>query len=88
MVAPQSSPTQNAYLAILIASTMFSLFPFNNNGASCFRRFTCLLAYSPLSMLWEGRYLGTCAHLFGIHREMYGFHVSGYSDFLDVLHNF
>ena len=80
---PIISYHKNAYLAILISSTMFSYFHLNNNGASwlstvhlfVFGLFTAVYA------LKRGNIWGPCGFHFAwnfIMGNVYGFHVSGF----------
>ena len=80
---PIISYHKNAYLAILISSTMFSYFHLNNNGASwlstvhlfVFGLFTAVYA------LKRGNIWGPCGFHFAwnfIMGNLYGFHVSGF----------
>lgn len=81
---PIISYHKNAYLAILISSTMFSYFHLNNNGASwlstvhlfVFGLFTAVYA------LKRGNIWGPCGFHFAwnfIMGNVYGFHVSGFN---------
>jgi hypothetical protein len=82
-LVPIISYHKNAYLAILIASTMFSYFHLDNNGASwlstlhlfIFGLFTAVYATK------RGNIWGPCGFHFAwnfIMGNVYGFHVSGY----------
>ena len=80
---PIISYHKNAYLAILISSTMFSYFHLNNNGASWLSTVHLFIfgLFTAVYALKRGNIWGPCGFHFAwnfIMGNVYGFHVSGF----------
>lgn len=82
-LVPIISYHKNAYLAILIASTMFSYFHLDNNGASWLSTLHLFIfgLFTAVYAMKRGNIWGPCGFHFAwnfIMGNVYGFHVSGY----------
>lgn len=82
-LVPIISYHKNAYLAILIASTMFSYFHLDNNGASWLSTLHLFVfgLFTAVYAMKRGNIWGPCGFHFAwnfIMGNVYGFHVSGY----------
>ena len=82
-IVPIISYHKNAYLAILIASTMFSYFHLDNNGASWLSTLHLFIfgLFTAVYAMKRGNIWGPCGFHFAwnfIMGNVYGFHVSGY----------
>lgn len=82
-LVPIISYHKNAYLAILIASTMFSYFHLDNNGASWLSTLHLFIfgLFTAIYAMKRGNIWGPCGFHFAwnfIMGNVYGFHVSGY----------
>ena len=80
---PIISYHKNTYLAILIASTMFSYFHLDNNGASWLSTLHLFIfgLFTAVYAMKRGNIWGPCGFHFAwnfIMGNVYGFHVSGY----------
>ena len=83
-LVPIISYHKNAYLAILIASTMFSYFHLDNNGASWLSTLHLFIfgLFTAVYAMKRGNIWGPCGFHFAwnfIMGNVYGFHVSGYN---------
>lgn len=82
-LVPIISYHKNAYLAILIASTMFSYFHLDNNGASWLSTLHLFIfgLFTAVYAMKRGNIWGPCGFHFAwnfIMGNVYGFHVSGF----------
>ena len=82
-LVPIISYHKNAYLAILIASTMFSYFHLDNNGASWLSTLHLFIfgLFTAVYAMKRGNIWGPCGFHFAwnfIMGNVYSFHVSGY----------
>ena len=82
-LVPIISYHNNAYLAILIASTMFTYFHLDNNGASWLSTLHLFIfgLFTAVYAMKRGNIWGPCGFHFAwnfIMGNVYGFHVSGY----------